>query len=151
MLNLDLSDVTIAEMAHQTEIIYATVNCGIIDQMAVSLADTQQLLFLDTRTLVYEKLTHPENTEILVLDSSISRSLAKSKYNERRLECAAAAKLLKVNELRDAMDLSAIEKLAEPLNRRARHVFHENNRILHARKGLSAIEFGQLMNASHLS
>ena len=151
MLNLDLSDVTIAKMAQQSEIIYATVNCGIMDQMAFSLADTQQLLFLDTRTLVYEKLTHPENTEILVLDSSISRSLAKSKYNERRLECAAAAKLLKVNELRDAMDLSAIEKLAEPLNRRARHVFHENNRVLHARKGLSAIEFGQLMNASHLS
>ena len=109
------------------------------------------MLFLDTRTLGCEKLVLPENAEILVFDSGFSRNLAKSKYNERRLECAAAAKLLNVNELLDAMNLSAIKQLAEPLNRRARHVFHENNRVLHARKGVSAIEFGQLMNASHLS
>ena len=122
-----------------------------MDQMAASLADTQHMLFLDTRTLGCEKLVLPENAEILVFDSGFSRNLAKSKYNQRRLECEAAAKLLNLNELRDAMDLSAIEKLAEPLNRRARHLFHENNRVLHARRGANAIEFGQLMNASHLS
>lgn len=60
-------------------------------------------------------------------------------------------KQLNVSELSDALDLSAIEQLAEPLNRRARHVFHENNRVLQIRKGVSAIEFGQLMNESHLS
>ena len=151
LLNLNLSDVTIAKMAQQAEIKYTKVNCGIMDQMAASLANTKHLLFLDTRALETQLLPLPTHSEILVLDSGFSRNLAKSKYNERRLECAAAAKLLKVNELRDAMDLSAIEKLAKPLNRRARHVFHENNRVLHARKGVSAIKFGQLMNASHLS
>lgn len=60
-------------------------------------------------------------------------------------------KQLNASELSDALDLSAIEQLAEPLNRRARHVFHENNRVLQIRKGVSAIEFGQLMNESHLS
>ena len=151
LLNVDINDIMIAKMAQQAEIEYAKVNCGIMDQMAASLAYTQHLLFLDTPAFETQLLPLPAHSEILDLDSGFSRSLAKSKYNERRLKCAAAAKLLKVNELRDAMDLSAIEKLAEPLNRRARHVFHENNRVLHARKGLTAREFGQLMNASHLN
>ena len=151
LLNLDINDVEIAKLAQQAEIQYAKVNCGIMDQMAASLADTQHMLFLDTRTLEYEKLALPENTEILVLDTGITRSLAKSKYNERRLECTEAAEFLGVKELRDAKYLSVIEKLDEPFNKRARHVFHENNRVLQARKGISAIEFGQLMNASHTS
>ena len=71
----------IAKMAQQAEIKYAKVNCGIMDQMAASLADTQHMLFLDTRTLGCEKLVLPENAEILVFDSGFSRNLAKSKYN----------------------------------------------------------------------
>ncbi|MBD0270039.1 MAG: galactokinase, partial [Cyanobacteria bacterium Co-bin8] len=34
---------------------------------------------------------------------------------------------------------------------RARHVITENGRVLQAKQGVSAEEFGQLMNASHAS
>ena len=151
LFNFTFDDIMIAKMAQQAEIKYAKVNCGIMDQMASSLADTKHMLFLDTRTFETQMLPLPDYAEVLVLDSGISRSLATSKYNERSLECMTAAKLLNVKQLRDVTDIREVEKLAEPLVRRARHVVSENNRVLQARKGVSAENFGQLMNASHQS
>jgi galactokinase len=151
LLQLPLSDIDIAKMAQQAEIKYAGVNCGIMDQMASSLADTGHMLFMDTRTLETEVLQLPAGTEILVIDSGVTRTLAGSKYNERRGECTEAAALLGVKELRDVTDPAAVEKLPSPLKERARHVVSENNRVLSARKGVSASDFGRLMNASHNS
>lgn len=79
MLDLKINDIEIAKLAQQAEIQYAKVDCGIMDQMAVSLADTKRMLFLDTRTLEYEKLALPENAELLVSDTGFASSLAKSK------------------------------------------------------------------------
>jgi galactokinase len=151
LLQLPVDDIAIAKMAQQAEINYAGVNCGIMDQMASSLADTGHMLFMDTRTLETEVLQLPPDTEILVIDSGVTRTLAGSKYNERRTECTVAASLLDVEELRDVTDPAAVERLPSPLKERARHVVNENNRVLSARKGLTAVEFGRLMNASHKS
>lgn len=151
LLQLSIDDIEIAKMAQQAEIKYAGVNCGIMDQMASSLADTRHMLFMDTRTLETEVLQLPAGTEILVIDSGVTRSLATSKYNERRAECNAAAALLGVTELRDVSDPALVEQLPSPLLERARHVVSENNRVLTARQGISATEFGHLMNASHKS
>lgn len=151
LMQLPIDDITIAKMAQQAEIQYAGVNCGIMDQMASSLADTEHMLFMDTRTLETEVLSLPVGTEILVIDSGIKRSLATSKYNERRAECTAAAVLLGVKELRDITNPALAEQLPSPLRERARHVINENNRVLTARKGIGAEDFGQLMNQSHQS
>jgi len=151
LLQLDLDDVKIAQLGQQAEIQYAGVNCGILDQMACSLADTAHMLFLDTRTLERHLLPFPAGAEIVVIDSGIARSLASSGYNQRRAECEAAAQQLGVKALRDVANLQKIEYLPEPLRRRARHVVLENNRVLQALTGLSAETFGELMNASHAS
>lgn len=151
LLNLSISDIDIAKMAQQAEIKYAGVNCGIMDQMASSLADTEHMLFMDTRTLETEVLSLPAGAEILVIDSGVTRSLATSKYNERRAECAAAAELLGVKELRDVTDPATAEQLPSPLRERARHVISENSRVLIASNGINAIDFGHLMNESHIS
>ncbi|HEX5539109.1 MAG TPA: galactokinase [Methylophilaceae bacterium] len=151
LLKLNLDDVRIAQFAQRAEIDYAGVNCGIMDQMASSLAATGEMLFLDTRTLEREVLPLPPHSEILVIDSGIARTLAGSKYNERRAECELAARQLGVTALRDVTDAVLVEALPEPMRRRARHVVTENNRVLRARQGISAEEFGQLMNASHAS
>jgi galactokinase len=148
---LALSDVDLAQIAQQAEHEYAGVNCGIMDQMAVSLADAQHLLFLDTRTLEYESIPIPPGAEILVLDSGIPRTLAESGYNQRRSECEAAAKILGILALRDLTHLAQLQSLPSLLQQRARHVFTENQRVLAAKQGLSAAAFGQLMNASHAS
>ncbi|WP_442498592.1 galactokinase [Methylobacter sp. sgz302048] len=151
LLSLSLDDVQIAQLAQRAEIDYAGVNCGLMDQMASSLASVGHMLFLDIRTLERQKLPLPAGAEILVLDSGIIRMLAGSKYNERRAECEEAARLLGVPALRDVQDPSLTDPLPEPLCRRARHVINENNRVLRARENISAEKFGQLMNDSHES
>jgi galactokinase len=87
---------------------------------------------------------------VLVIDSGVTRSLAGSRYNERRAECEEAARRLGLPSLRDVDDAAAVEQLAEPWRRRARHVVMENERVREA-LGADAQEFGRLMSASHQS
>ena len=151
LLDLSLDDVEIALLAQRAEIAHAHVNCGIMDQMAASLADTGRMLFLDTRTLDRKLLPLPPASDILVLDSGVPRALADSSYNDRRRECEQAARLLKVQALRDVTAAETVAVLPEPYRRRARHVVTENNRVLSATQQPTASEFGALMNASHQS
>jgi galactokinase len=151
LLNLDIDDVRIAQLAQQAEIQYSGVQCGIMDQMASSLADTEHMLFLDTRSLDRQVIPFPSGAEVVVIDSGVPRTLAGSGYNQRRAECEEAAHLLRVKALRDITDPQAVEDLPEPQRRRARHVITEDNRVLEARQGVSAERFGELMNASHAS
>ncbi|MCG6137556.1 MAG: galactokinase [Nostoc sp. LLA-1] len=151
LLNLPIDDVEIAQLAQQAEIHYAGVQCGIMDQMAASLADTQHILFLDTRTLERHVLPFPSKSTVVVIDSGVPRTLATSRYNHRRSECQEAARLLGVKALRDITDTKVTETLPEPLNYRARHVVSENNRVLEVLQGVTPERFGKLMNASHAS
>jgi len=152
LLNLPVDDVRIAQLGQQAEIQYAGLNCGIMDQMAASLADTDSMLFLDTRTLERRMIPVPAAAEILVIDSGVRHALAAGGgYNERRAESEAAAQMLGVKALRDITDPQAAEKLPEPLRRRARHVITEDNRVLEVAQGVPVERFGELMNASHAS
>ena len=149
---LPLDDVQLALIGQQAEIRFAHVNCGIMDQMACSLADTGHMLFLDTRSLERNLLPFPADAEIVVIDSGIPRSLAGSAYNQRRTECEQAAQSLGVAALRDVNDVADLAPLPDPLNRRARHVVTENARVLQAATpGIAPAQFGLLMNASHAS
>ena len=150
LLGLDLDDVALAQIGQSAEVAHAGVNCGILDQMASSLLVPGQMLYLDTRSLERSLLPLPAEAELLVLDSGLARSLADSKYNERRAECEQAARLLGVPSLRDAADLARASALPDPFGRRARHVISENARVSQAR-GASASALGELMNASHSS
>ncbi|HZX31371.1 MAG TPA: galactokinase [Rhodocyclaceae bacterium] len=151
LLGLNLDDIRIAQLAQAAEVKHAGVACGIMDQMASSLCDTTHALFLDTRSLESRLVSLPPDSAVLVLDSGVSRSLAKSGYNDRRAECEAAARLLGVPALRDVADPTAVEALPEPIRRRARHVVSENARVLEALDCADAAAFGRLMNASHAS
>jgi galactokinase len=146
-----MDDVQIAQLAQRAEIEYAGVRCGIMDQMASSLADTTRALLLDTRTLERRFVPLPQGSGVLVLDSGIARSLAASGYNQRRAECEQAAQLLGVAALRDIARIDQLTQLPALLWRRARHVVSENARVLQAVHCTGAADFGQLMNASHAS
>lgn len=151
LLGLGLDDVRIAQLAQRAEIEFAGVRCGIMDQMASSLAGTTQALLLDTRSLQRRMVDLPAGSAVLVLDSGIARSLAASGYNERRAQCEEAAALLGVQSLRDVESQAQLALLPELLRRRARHVVTENARVLAAVDCRSAPAFGLLMNASHAS
>lgn len=143
-------DEEIALSAVRVEHEYVGVQCGVMDQMASSLADARHMLFLDTRSLERRVLPLPEGAEVLVIDSGVPRQLAESGYNERRAEVEEAARQLGVKELRDVTNPAVTETLPPPLRERARHVVSENARVLAALEA-DAQEFGELMNASHAS
>ena len=151
LLGIELDDVKLARIAQRAEIEYAHVNCGIMDQMASSLCDENNMLFIDARTLEHRLVQMPAGTELIVIDSGVARKLAASKYNERRAECEEAARKLGVRALRDVADPASVETLPSPMRERARHVVQENLRVLEAAQGVSAERFGELMNASHFS
>jgi galactokinase len=151
LIGFELDDVKLARLAQRAEIEYARVNCGIMDQMASSLADRGHMLFIDARSLEHRLVPLPAGAGIIVVDSGVARKLAASKYNERRAECEQAARMLGVASLRDVEDPDAVERLPTPLRQRARHVVRENLRVLEAVRGVDAVRFGELMNDSHTS
>ena len=138
-------------MAQRAEIDYAGVRCGIMDQMASSLADTDHALFLDARSLATRLWSLPERSAVLVIDSGVPRSLVTSKFNERRAECEQACARLGVASLRDVRRVAVVEALPDPWRRRARHVVSENERVLRAVAGSDGAKLGRLMNESHAS
>ncbi|WP_027882949.1 galactokinase [Meiothermus rufus] len=156
LYQLPLDDQTIARLAQEAEVAYVGVRCGIMDQMASSLGRLGYALFLDTQSLESRLVPLPEGYRVVVVDSGVPRRLAESGYNTRRSECEAACALLGVPSLRalSPADAPRIEALPEPLNRRARHVLRENQRVLEGVEALEAgqvARFGQLMVASHRS
>jgi galactokinase len=153
---LALDDVALARLGQRAENEFVGARCGIMDQMAASLADAGTALFLDTHRLTYERLPLHAAAELVVLDSGVRHEHAAGDYNARRAECERACALLGVAQLRD-LDLADLPRLAAlppPLDRRARHVVTENARVLGAADSLRAgdlVRLGSLFAASHAS
>ena len=129
---------------------------GIMDQMAAMFADESHALFLDTRTLAYERVPIPTDAALLVINSGVAHQHAGGDYRTRRAECERAAAELGVPQLRDAGagDLARIAQLPDPLSRRARHVVTENARVHDTVSALRAGDLhrtGRLFTASHAS
>ncbi len=163
LFHFNLYMIELALICQYGENKFIGVNCGIMDQFAVAMGKKDHAIFLDTSNLTCEyapvKLDH---ARIVIASSNKKRGLGDSKYNERRGECEKALK-----ELQGAMDIAALGELSEeefeahkgaisdPLCRkRAKHAVYENQRTIKAVKALKAgniQEFGQLMNASHIS
>ena len=94
--------------------------------------------------------------------SSIFRGLGDSKYNERRSECETA-----LAEIQEVVGINSLGDLTEEQfeqyksaikddvrTKRAKHAVYENQRTIKAVAALKAndiAQFGQLMNASHVS
>jgi len=153
---LQMDDVTLAVRGRRVETDFVGAPIGIMDQMACSLADTTSALFLDTRSLTYSRVPLPPASALIVIDSGVTHRHAGGEYAVRREECARAAALLHVKELRDVSgeELDRVNGLPEPLNRRARHVVTENARVLETVRALEACDLstaGRLFLESHAS
>jgi galactokinase len=156
LVGFPLDDMALARLAHRAEREFVGVPVGIMDQMAVSLADETAALWLDTHTLDRARVPLPRRAEIAVVDSGIRHALASGTYAARRAECARAAAALGVDRL-CALGPDALPRLAalpEPLDRRARHVVTEHARVAEAVSALHADDverLGRLFVASHAS
>ncbi len=156
LVRLPLDDVELAGLAHRAESAFVGVRVGIMDQMAVSLADAATALFLDTSTLVFERVPLPRRAELAVVDSGVRHAIVAGGYETRREECERAAALLGVDRLcaLGLDDLGRVARLPPPLDRRVRHVVREHARVAEAVRALGADDverLGQLFLASHAS
>jgi galactokinase len=153
--SLSLDPVAIARIAHRAETGLVGAPVGIMDQMAASLADSDEALFLDTMTLAFARVPFPRPAGLIVIHSGVAHRHAEGEYRTRRRECEEAAQRLGVDTLRD-ISLAEFrpERLPPPLDRRGRHVLAENERVVRAREALQAgdlVLLGRLMNESHQS
>jgi galactokinase len=144
--------VDLARLCSRVERQWCGAETGLLDQLASLFGERGRALRIDMRGPVIETVPLELAGHVLVtLDSGADRSLAASGYNERRDECRSACRALGVDSLRDA---DGHEGLAEPLNRRVRHVLSENERVDAAVAALAAgdlAELGRLLDASHRS
>jgi galactokinase len=151
-----------ALIGQRSENNYVGVNCGIMDQFTAAHGKRNCALLLDCNTLDFTPVPMKmDGCKILVSNTNKKRSLADSKYNERRGECDAAFAALKA-ALPDKTCLCAVapEEFeahkhlieSETVRRRAKHAIYENARVLESAAALEAGDlsrFGRLMNASH--
>jgi galactokinase len=154
--SLSLSDEEMARLGQRAENVFVGAPVGIMDQMAAVFADESHALFLDTRSLAYERVTIPAGAALIVINSGVAHQHAGGDYRTRRTECERAAALLGVPQLRDldVADLPRVATLPDPLARRARHVVTEDARVLETVTALRASDLasvGRLFSASHAS
>lgn len=154
---LDLTDEKMALIGQRIENDFVGAKVGIMDQMACALANFGEALFLDTKTLKFERVKLPfDQIDLLVINSGVEHQHSNGDYNQRRAECEKACAALGIKELRELeeKDLPKLEVLQDVLKRRARHVITENARVHAAVKAIVAKDFkklGDLFAASHAS
>lgn len=145
--------------AQRAERQYIGVNCGIMDQFAVANGKQNQALLLNCSTLESQLISADfSGYQLIIINSNKARTLADSKYNERREECDTAFALLSKFDI--AADLCHVHEISlayledDILYQRAKHAVMENKRVLHAVETLKQNNmdvFGQLLTESHIS
>ena len=139
----------LAAIAKLAENEFVGAPTGIIDQSAALLAAAGHALLLDCGTREATQVPFrpaAAGFSALVIDTRVTHALVSGEYAVRRAECEAAARLLGVLALGAVTDLSALEKLDDPLlRRRARHVITDSARaraIATALQRLDAVDAG---------
>ena len=150
----NISPSEMAFIAQKIEHDFIGTQCGIMDQMVVSVADQGQAMLLDCQSHDIELVDFFTTGIFMIIHSGSGRKLSEGLYNTRLLECQNASRSLQIESLRQATP-DMLSLINDPTERmRARHVISENQRVLDAAKALKADdpeEFGALMNQSHLS
>ena len=150
----------VAGVAFRAEQDHVGVRCGVMDQTIAALAKPGHALLLECASLEVRQI--PFRSRLLLVDTGTRHDLAAGRLNERRAECEAAVKRLKVDlpELAwlaswPAEWLPRLKKaLKEPFRDRAVHVVGETARTRFGAQLLSQGKlrpFGRLMYESHES
>jgi galactokinase len=155
MMEFEIDREELAKIAHECEVDFVGVRCGIMDQYAVALSKENHALFIDTMTREYKYVPlRLDDTKLYLINSGVKHELGSSEYNKRRHECELALQALRKSSFRE-VTLEDIEKIQDPvLKKRALHVVTENERVL---KTLSALEddnlvlVGKYLYESHYS
>ncbi len=156
--------IELAKISQKAENTYCGVNCGIMDQFASAMGRKNHAIFLDCKDLSFKYVPlELKGYKVVIGNTNKKRSLAESKYNERRAQCEEALEQLKLAypEAECLRDITAEQFengktliLDEVCRMRAEHVVYECDRVLKSVEALAEGDlraFGNLMTASHIS
>lgn len=156
----DIDGYHVARLCRSAENNFLGVPSGLMDQAAIVHGRRGHALFFNAATEILEPVALPDDLAFLVIESGVERTLRGGQYGDRQGEAAEALRLAQRCHpgLRSLAELEASEvealDLPEPLNRRARHIAGESQRV---RLAVACIEadnvdaLGQLMLTSQLS
>jgi galactokinase len=146
--------IELAKLCSRVENDWVGAETGLLDQLAALCCEPGHALRIDFATLALAAVPlELHGWRLVTLESGAEHEHAAGGYNERRAECRAACEALGV-ELLSAADPAAAERLPEPLDRRARHVLSENERVDAMVAALRAGDLPAacaLLDASHAS
>jgi galactokinase len=144
----------LARLCSRVENDWVGAETGLLDQLAALFGEPGHAVRLDFATLSVEPVPLDLGEWTLVtLESGAAHSHAESGYNDRRRECREACAALGIASLREAREAD-LERLPDPLRRRAGHVLTENARVdamVRAVASGDLEEAGRLLDASHAS
>ena len=111
----NLDNTQIALLSQKAENQYVGVNCGIMDQFASANGIADHAILLNTRTLDFHPVPLPANTDIVIADSGVRRSLLNSEYNVRRAGCEKALSILATQNSRHTIFTGCEQSAIEPI------------------------------------
>ena len=148
----DLPSLELAKLCRRSDNEFIGLPAGIMDQYVSIFGRENAAVLIDCRSLANQPVELPGGAAIVAVNSMVKHELAQSAYRRRVEECAEAIR--KIGSLRDA-SLDSLASIDDPIiQRRARHVISENQRVIDfvsaSRRGDLA-EMGRLLVASHRS
>ena len=151
---LSISSYEMAIIGQQIEHQFAGTQCGIMDQMVSANGQLGEAFFLDCENLQSKSIPIFLDHSFVVIHCGSKRKLSQSKYNERKNESTTASNILNVPSLRHA-SIRHLSQIQDPIiQKRAKHIISENDRVIKASLYLEnndAKSFGELMFLSHQS
>jgi galactokinase len=151
-----LSPAELALVGQSAENDFIGVACGVMDQLAIAAGVEGHALAIDCARLQVTPIPFPADVAVVVANTNQRRELADSGYNERRVACETAQRLLGeplVAVPADAVD-EVVASLPQSLRGPSRHVITEQARVHAFARALRAHDLsamGDAMRASHES
>lgn len=161
IMNLEISDWELTQMAQRTEHEYVGLKCGIMDMFASVHGRKNQVIRLDCRSMDYTYVPFQlDDYAIVLCDTGVSHNLASTEYNTRREQCEAGVKVVQkkypsTESLRDVSKEILEEHKAEMdpvIYQRCKYIVEENDRVLAVCEVLEAgnwEQVGDYLYASH--
>jgi len=147
-----------ARLAQRAENEYVGAPTGLLDQISSLFGSAETALLIDFRELSVTPVRFDPSSSgvaLLLIDSRQRHGHVSGEYAARRLSCERAAADVGVASLREVADLSALGKVADPVDaRRAHHVLTENLRVHEFVAALDDSDYeeaGRIFTASHAS
>jgi galactokinase len=147
----------LAALGRHAENVHVGVPCGILDQGTSAFGRVGQLVHIDCREPKFSLVPLPDGARFWIFNTREKHALIDGLYATRHQECQAAATILGVKWLVDAVPEKveqAASLLGPILTKRARHIVGEHSRVGATVTALQRGDLpagGKLLTASHQS